>query len=200
MADRRSISTRSDATKNRARIVAIAEKFFTENGLDVPMDTIAKQAGVGPGTLYRHFPNRGALIAALVEDRVGDLQKTHRSLVESPQGPAARLDQWLSAMRAWMTSYDGLPGPLRQAWEEESTPLGANCMNVIEMTDELLRNAQAHGLARPELTGRDLYLANLGAAWAASAPSATKTTGEVVANLLTRGWQAEPRVAVAGGD
>lgn len=183
-------NTRSDATKNRARILEVAEKCFAEQGLEIPMDTIAKQAGVGAGTLYRHFPNREALVAALVEDRVGDLQQTHRELVASNADSAKKLEEWLQAMRAWMTSYDGLPGPLRQAWEEEATPLGVNCVQVINMTDEILQEAQDHGLARTDLSGRDLYLANLGAAWAASAPLADKGTGEMMVNLITSGWRA----------
>lgn len=186
-------NARSDAKRNRARILEIAEKCFTEHGLEVPMDTIAKQAGVGAGTLYRHFPDRGALIATLVEDRVGDLQQAHSDLVESKRDAATKLDQWLRAMRAWMTSYDGLPGPLREVWEEEATPLGANCMNVIDMTEGLLLEAQRCGVARPELSGRDLYLANLGAAWAASAPLADESTDGMVAKLITSGWRTTPR-------
>lgn len=182
--------TRSDATRNHARILEIAEKCFAEHGLEIPMDTIAKQAGVGPGTLYRHFPNREALIASLVEHRVGDLRQTHSDLVASGIDAATKLEEWLHAMREWMTSYDGLPGPLRQAWEEEATPLGVNCVQVISMTDEILREAQAHGLARNDLSGRDLYLANLGAAWAASAPLADKDTGKMMVSLITSGWRA----------
>jgi AcrR family transcriptional regulator len=188
-------STRSDAARNRTRILEIAEKYFAEHGLDVPMDTIARKAGVGAGTLYRHFPNRETLIASLIEDRVGDLRQTHCNLVTSEADAAKKLEEWLHAMRAWMRSYDGLPGPLRQAWEEGTTPLGLNCMEVINMTEELLREAQQHGLARSDLSARDLYLANIGAAWAASAPLADGSTNDVVANLISSGWRAAPQLS-----
>ncbi|MGP6173291.1 TetR/AcrR family transcriptional regulator [Corynebacterium sp. A21] len=185
-------STRSDATKNRAHILCIAEGIFAEQGLDVPMDTIAKKAGVGAGTLYRHFPNRDALVATVVDERVGDLRQVHRTLVASEQGVSEKLGQWLEAMRSWMTSYDGLPEPLRRAWEDEETPLGVNCTEVIAMTEEFLQDAQYEGSARPDLSARDLYLANLGAAWAAAAPLADTGTSKVVATLLSSGWQVIP--------
>ncbi len=185
-------STRSDATKNRAHILNIAEGVFIEQGLDVPMDTIAKTAGVGAGTLYRHFPNRDALIAAVVDGRVGDLRQVHCTLVASEQGVSEKLRQWLAAMRSWMTSYDGLPEPLRRAWEDEETSLGINCTEVIAMTEEFLQDAQYEGSARPDLSARDLYLANLGAAWAAAAPLADTDTSNIVATLLSSGWQEKP--------
>lgn len=189
MSSAKTASTRSDAARNRAHILEIAESCFIEQGLDVPMDTIAKRAGVGAGTLYRHFPNRESLIASLVEDRVGDLRQVRNALLGSEHDAATKLERWLQAMRAWMTSYDGLPGPLRQAWEEDATPLGVNCMEVIGMTEEFLNDAQDQGAAKSGLSGRDLYLANLGAAWAASAPVADGATDGAVADLLTSGWR-----------
>lgn len=185
-------SARSDALKNREHILNVAEGIFAEQGLEVPMDTIAKTAGVGAGTLYRHFPSRDALIAAVVDERVGDLRQVHRDLVASEQGVSDKLRQWLEAMRSWMTSYDGLPEPLRRAWEDEDTPLGVNCTEVIAMTEEFLQDAQDEGSARADLSARDLYLANLGAAWAAVAPLADTDTGHVVATLLSSGWQEKP--------
>jgi len=181
---------RSDATRNRARILEIAEECFAEHGLEVPLDTIAKQAGVGAGTLYRHFPNRETLIAALVADRIGDLQQIHHDLVAAELTAGTRLERWLEAIRTWMTSYDGLPDPLREAWEKDATMLGAHCRPVVDMTDQLLRDAQQHGDARPDLSGRDLYLANLGAAWAASAPLADSQSGACIVDILGSGWRA----------
>ncbi|MCH8560325.1 TetR/AcrR family transcriptional regulator [Nesterenkonia sp. DZ6] len=182
-------SPRADAARNRAHILEIAERCFTDQGFEVPMASIAKEAGVGPGTLYRHFPDREALIAALVEDRVVDLKSVHDQLLESDHDAAHRLSLWLEAVRAWMNSYEGMPEPLRQAWQEQATPLGVNCTGVIDLTTEILEDAQRQGVARADLTGRDLYLANLGAAWAASAPLADQRTSTAIAELLTAGWQ-----------
>lgn len=182
-------SSRSDATRNRSRILDVARECFDEFGVDVPMDTVAKRAGVGAGTLYRHFPNRDALITALVTASVGDLERIHHELEITDADPATKLEAWLGAMREWTTSYDGLPEPLRNAWEEDATPLGANCGNVISLTEGFLHDAQQHGSARPELTARDLYLANLGAAWASCAPLADSTTSNTVATLLNNGWR-----------
>jgi len=66
---------RADAQRNRDRIVEVARELFREHGYDASLDEIAKRAGVGPGTLYRHFPNRDALLDAIMQswvDRVNE--------------------------------------------------------------------------------------------------------------------------------
>lgn len=193
-------SSRSDANKNRAHVLATAEKCFAERGIGVPMDAIAKKAGVGAGTLYRHFPNKEALIAALVADQVGDLEREHRDLLGSGDDDDAKLDKWLQAMRAWMNRYQGLAEPLRQAWEKQFTPLGVNCMGVIRMTEELLLNAQERGRARADVSGRDLYLANLGVAWASSGSLTDEATQASMASLINAGWRAPAGTARQPGD
>src|SRR6201996_8736357 len=71
---------RADAQRNYDKIVEVARVLFREKGADASLDEIAKRAGVGPGTLYRHFPNRDALLDAIMQcwvDRVeGDAEKT----------------------------------------------------------------------------------------------------------------------------
>jgi AcrR family transcriptional regulator len=76
MAKKRSTARRkprTDARRNRERILEVAKEAFTQSGADASLDEIAKQAGVGPGTLYRHFPTRGALIEAVYHTEVDKL-------------------------------------------------------------------------------------------------------------------------------
>ena len=88
---------RTDAQRNRERILEVAKVAFTRSGADASLDEIAKQAGVGPGTLYRHFPTRDALIAAVYHTEVGKLATAQREL--SAKLPA------IQALRAWMMLF-----------------------------------------------------------------------------------------------
>ncbi len=88
---------RTDAQRNRARILEVAKDAFTRSGADASLDDIAKQAGVGPGTLYRHFPNRDALIEAVYRTEVEKVAAAARTFSESMPP--------LQALRAWMLLF-----------------------------------------------------------------------------------------------
>ena len=88
---------RTDAQRNRRRILEVAKDAFTKAGADASLDDIARQAGVGPGTLYRHFPSRDALIEAVYQSEVENLAAAARKLaVQKPP---------LDALRAWMLLF-----------------------------------------------------------------------------------------------
>ena len=88
---------RSDAQQNRDRILEVAKAAFTRSGADASLDDIAKQADVGPGTLYRHFPTRDALIEAVYHTEVEKLAAAQREL-------SAKLPP-IEALRAWMMLF-----------------------------------------------------------------------------------------------
>src|SRR5580658_8251520 len=85
---------RADARRNRQRILELAKKAFTRSGANISLDEVAKQAGVGAGTLYRHFPTREALLEAVYRTEVEKLAAAERKLSE-PCLP-------VEALRAWM--------------------------------------------------------------------------------------------------
>jgi AcrR family transcriptional regulator len=85
---------RADALRNRQRLLDIAKEAFTRSGADVSLDDVAKQAGVGPGTLYRHFPTRDALLEAVYRSEVEKLAAAERHV-------AATLPP-VEALRSWM--------------------------------------------------------------------------------------------------
>ena len=101
MAQKRSQSAgrkqRSDAQKNRERILDAAREAFTRSGANASLDDIAKQAGVGPGTLYRHFPSREELLKAVYQSRVEKLAEAGQEFAETL--PPAE------ALRAWMMLF-----------------------------------------------------------------------------------------------
>ena len=75
---------RADAERNRQRLLEAARELFAERGLDVTLDEIARHAGVGTGTAYRRFPNKDALIEALMVERFGELRRSPRNASRSP--------------------------------------------------------------------------------------------------------------------
>jgi AcrR family transcriptional regulator len=88
---------RADAQRNRERILRVAKEIFTRSGAAASLDDIARQAGIGPGTLYRHFPTRDALIEAVYRSEV-------EKLAAAAQRFAANLPP-LEALRAWMLLF-----------------------------------------------------------------------------------------------
>jgi AcrR family transcriptional regulator len=88
---------RTDAQRNRARILQVAKEAFTRFGADASLDDIARKADVGPGTLYRHFPTRDALIEAVYRSEVEKLAAAERKFTETLSP--------IDALRAWMLLF-----------------------------------------------------------------------------------------------
>ncbi|HKV22663.1 MAG TPA: helix-turn-helix domain-containing protein, partial [Mycobacterium sp.] len=74
---------RADAARNRARVLEVAYETFAAEGLSVPIDEIARRAGVGAGTVYRHFPTKDDLYRAVVEDRITTIIEGGRALIDA---------------------------------------------------------------------------------------------------------------------
>src|SRR5688500_7899646 len=136
---------RTDAQRNRTHILGVAERHFAEHGIEGSMDAIAKRAGVGAGTLYRHFPTRDALLAALLQARDEELVARRIAIEREESDSTEALARWLDAMVEWVNAFDGLPEPLRAALSAESSPLALTCQGFITTTDAFLQAAQRDG-------------------------------------------------------
>jgi AcrR family transcriptional regulator len=179
--------TRADKERNRDHILDVAEQFFREQGVAGPLDTLAKRAGIGPGTLYRHFPTREALLAALLQARSEHLATRRDELLEEPDSALA-LEQWLDAMGEFVNAFDGLPEPLRAALSERASPLAITCRGFVTDTDGFLAAAQRDGHAQPWVRGRELFLSVLAAAWVAGAALADESSAPSLRALVRSGW------------
>ncbi|OAH14583.1 TetR/AcrR family transcriptional regulator [Streptomyces jeddahensis] len=124
------------------------------------------EAGVGPGTLYRHFPTREALLAAVLQTRSEELV-ARRADIAQLSDPSEALRQWLRAMEEYFSAFSGLPEPLMTAAkaQEPDNPLTLPCDTLIATTDEYVRAAQLAGHVRPSVKGYDLFLAAIAVAW-----------------------------------
>lgn len=181
--------SRADAERNRLHILDVAEGFFAEHGVSGAMQDIAKRAGLGPGTLYRHFPTRESLLAALLQARWEELD-ARRVEIEAEHGdPLEALELWLTALGGYVTVFDGLPGPLREALSATTSPLAITCEWLVEITGRFLSAAQAAGSARPWVRDRDLVLTVLASAWVSDALLADERSGDSLRAIMREGWQ-----------
>ncbi|MFF4600812.1 TetR/AcrR family transcriptional regulator [Amycolatopsis sp. NPDC001319] len=151
---------RADARRNRARVLAAAEEAFAADGLAVPLDDIARLAGVGAGTVYRHFPSKEALFQAVVLERLEQFAAEARELVDAEDpGEAfyyyfARVIKQASLNRAICEALGATTGSAYKA--DVGTEFRANLAALLE-------RAQAAGAVRTDLDGDDLRALIVGA-------------------------------------
>ncbi len=146
---------RADARRNYDRLLTAAAAAFAERGADTSLEDIARQAGVGIGTLYRHFPTRAALLEASYLVQLEALCAQATGLLDEPE-PGAALVTWLRAFAQHNVRSRGLKEVLAAATREEGSPL-SNCKQLLrEAVDGLLSRAQRAGAIRSDLTPTEL--------------------------------------------
>ena len=140
---------RADAKRNYDRIVEVAREVFREKGYDAPLDEIAKRAGVGAGTLYRHFPTKDALVDAVMQawvDRVE--QATDKTLAfEGP--PRELLLQWFETYVALISYHRGGPAKLTSALGDEASPIRHKCQVLTAANGRIVDRLAAEDALKP---------------------------------------------------
>ena len=144
---------RRDARRNRERLIAEAKGLFAERGIDAPLDELASRAEVGAGTLYRHFPSRDALIRALYDDGVAELQSHAAEILAADTG-WEQIERWLEILSGWLAERPYIPGVLRRVGELD--PDHRPGMEFQALLDDIVERAQAEGALRPDVTAVDL--------------------------------------------
>jgi AcrR family transcriptional regulator len=147
---------RADARRNYELLITAATQAFAERGADdVSLEEIARRAGVGIGTLYRHFPARQNLLEAVYKDQVDGLQALAGKLVVA-ESPGAALAEWLRAFAAFGRTKRSLSAALVATIGKDSA-LMSECSRILRSsTEELLTRAQEAGAVRPEIQPSDL--------------------------------------------
>jgi AcrR family transcriptional regulator len=184
---------RADALRNEGRIIEAALTQFSKRGITAPLDEIAKGAGVGPGTLYRHFPTRDELIASTLRERLDELKAMRDSLAQSGDASTS-LQDWLRALCDYFKTFKGLADPMLSAVKEQTSALSLTCTELQDITAEFLQRAQDQGVARPNVAAKDLFLAQLALAWVEDAVAEPDAGVEPLESLLREGY-AVPTVA-----
>ncbi|MFI5998466.1 TetR/AcrR family transcriptional regulator [Streptomyces sp. NPDC051362] len=157
---------RADARRNRDLLLIAATEAVTECGTDASLREIARRAGVGIGTLYRHFPTREVLLEALLEATFETLRTRADNLLDSP-APGSALLGWLEELAAGSVTYQGLADSIMEALTNEESGLHASCTRMNSAGERLLERAQKAGLIHCDLTIQGVMAIVLGLAWAA---------------------------------
>jgi AcrR family transcriptional regulator len=173
-------SLRADARRNYERIVATAKEVFAERGADSSLEEIARRAGVGIGTLYRHFPNRDALLSVVMFDWTMALS-TEAERLGKEYPPLKALELWLRGFVDYTLSYRGFASTLMGTLKDESSELYKTCHSSMKGGEALVKRAQDEGLIRSDLVAKDLFrLTHMIAIAAESTPEITDRLFSIV--------------------
>jgi AcrR family transcriptional regulator len=146
---------RADARQNRARLIDAATAAFAEKGADAPLEDIARRAGVGIGTLYRHFPSRLDLQAAVFRTQVRVVCDQGDALLHT-DAPEQAFAAWARALAGYLVTKRGLSRALIDAVGFESELMTSCWTTMRETTERLLENAQRAGVIRSDVTAMDV--------------------------------------------
>ena len=146
---------RADARQNRARLITAATAAFAEKGADAPLEDVARRAGVGIGTLYRHFPTRLDLQAAVFRSQVSTVCGQGDALLAAAS-PKDAFAAWIRALAAYLVTKRGLSRALIEAVGMESELMTSCWVAMRETTERLLASGQQAGVIRPDVTATDV--------------------------------------------
>lgn len=155
---------RADAQRNRQRILDAAEEIFARDGLSVPVDAVAEQAGVGVGTVYRHFPTKEALFLAIVEDRLFTLIEATR--VTDGDDPGRSFFGFLSIMAEQVSRKHDLFDAMAAEGVDVKTSCGDQMVQLESGIDQLRQRAVAAGAVRDDVSTEQVMGLVIGACMA----------------------------------
>jgi AcrR family transcriptional regulator len=161
---------RADARRNRDRLLGAAVRAFSQDGADVTLDAIAKDAGVGIGTLYRHFPTREALIEAAYRSELGRLCDAVPDLLQDMR-PDEATRAWMDRYIEYMTTKRGMAGALRAVIASGGTPYAQSRDRLITAITSLLQAGAASGTLRADVEPADVLASLSGISLAAGEPA-----------------------------
>jgi AcrR family transcriptional regulator len=176
---------RTDALRNRERILEVAKAAFTRSGADASLDDIAKQAGVGPGTLYRHFPTRDALIEAVYHTEVEKLAAAQREL-SANLPPIEALRAWMMLFVDYIAAKQIIAPALNSVVGGPSRMYDSSRVQVTGAIDALVKTAMKSGAIRKDLEPFDLLRALIGVSNVATGPDWQESARRLV-DILIKG-------------
>ncbi len=175
---------RSDAQRNRERILEVSKVAFTRSGANASLDGIAKQAGVGPGTLYRHFPTRDALLEAVYRSEVEKLAAAERKFAET-MPPLEALRAWMLLFVDYIATKKIIASALNTLVGGPSKVIEASYAQIHEAIRAPVKRAIKSGDIRKDLDPVDLLKALVGVAYMSSSPDWQQTARRLVDILIT---------------
>jgi AcrR family transcriptional regulator len=161
---------RADAQRNRDGLLEVAVRAFSQDGPDVTLESIAKEAGVGIGTLYRHFPTREALVDAAYRGELARLCDSVDGLL-AEQAPADALRAWMDLFLDYLTTKRGMADALRAVIASGGNPYAESRGRLLAALTTLLTAGGTAGSVRTDVLPEDVLATLSGVTLAAGDPS-----------------------------
>jgi AcrR family transcriptional regulator len=174
---------RADAQRNRERILEIAKEAFTRSGPNINLDDLARQAGIGPGTLYRHFPTRDALLEAVYRTEVEKLAAAEKELAKT-MPPIEALRAWMLLFVDYIAAKQIIAAALNTLVGGPSKVFEASGAQIKGAIHALVERAIESGDIRPDLDPLDLLRALVGVSNVASGPDWPQSARRLVQILI----------------
>jgi len=184
---------RSDAVRNRERVLEAAKAVFSAGGSDASLEAVAKRAGVGIGTLYRHFPTREALFEAVYRREVDQLSELAEQL-KSTAAPVDALRRWLKSNVELVATKKGMIAALALAVQTSSELYAYSFDRLTKAVAGLLDRAVAAGEIRADVSAEDLLRALIGMCYLHDQPGWQSTVLRLM-DVFIDGLRVQP-----GGD
>ncbi|OCB30976.1 TetR family transcriptional regulator [Mycobacterium malmoense] len=162
---------RSDARRNREKLLEVATAAFAQ-GRPVSLESIARDAGVGIGTLYRHFPNREALVEAIYRTELDEVAAAAERLLEC-HPPREALRRWMDRYASFVAAKRGMAESLQAIFASGAMQAGQTRDSIVGAVDLLLRAGADDGSLRPDVQADDVVSSLIGIFLASGSPEQT---------------------------
>ena len=176
---------RADASRNRDTLLAAATRAFASPEAEPSMRAIAREAGVGIATLYRHFPTRESLVDAVYHDQVERLTVGARELLEQLP-PAEAMRRWMDLFGDWLMTKHGMIDTLLAMIESGEIALAHTRAELLDVITTILEAGRAAGDLRPDVTAEDIAASLIGIFTVAGKPG-QRPQADRLLNLLSDG-------------
>jgi AcrR family transcriptional regulator len=186
---------RADAQRNYDKLVETAREVFAERGTEGSLDQIAKRAGVGPGTLYRHFPTREDLIGALMRDWSARVVADSEAAIGAGLPARETLQRWFLALVEHLTLHRGAAVTLTAAMDDPGSPIHGKCQALAAANRHVLDHLAEDGALRKGVEARQVMRLVSGVATIADAAGIPPDEVESLLGIVIDGIVADP----AGG-
>ena len=181
---------RADATRNRNQLLEVATRVFGSADAEPSMRAIAREAGVGIATLYRHFPTRESLVEAVYRDQVAGLTAGARELLAQLPPPAA-LRHWMDLFGDWIATKNGMLDTLLAMIESGEIPHAQTQTELLAAIDDILNAGRATGELRIDVAAEDIAASLIGIFTVARPPEHDARASRLL-NILMDGLRPAP--------
>jgi AcrR family transcriptional regulator len=182
---------RADAQRNHDKLILAAREVFAERGSEGSLDEIAKRAGVGPGTLYRHFPTREDLIDALMRDWSARVVADSEAAIEADLPARETLERWFVDLIRHLTLHRGAAAKLTAAMDDPTSPIYRKCQMLAEANDRVIGHLSEEHELRQGVESRQVMRLVSGVATVADAASISADEVGSMLDIVIDGLVAE---------